>query len=234
MLRPQRPHAGRRERRGTRAGRGGARRAPLPEGQAGAAVDVHRRHRRDGVRHAAGAVPGARGPAVPPRPRGGRLAVLRGRVRARSSARSRSGWVRRVRRTGSRSSSRSSVWGAAIAAFGLVGDHLGLALVVPRGRGRRRRDLRGVPQHDATTHRPGRAARPPRARSTSSSSRADRARRLRRRVGRERVHADGLGRVRWIVVPRGRRRDRGVVPRFARWRVGDPRRDASRDRSSAD
>ena len=222
MLRPQRPDPGRRRSRTTSGFAAVLERAALPEGQAGPAVDVHGRHRRDGLRDAPGAVPGARGPAVPPRRRGGRLAVRARRRSARSSARVELGLDRPGPPARTRDPVSVTVWGAAIAAFGLVGSNLGLALAflaIAGGADVISAVFRNTVQQ---THRARRSARSARRRSTSSSSPADRASAT-SKAGRSRAcsrrrspscpadccASSGVG----VIAP--------AVPRFARWRVGD-------------
>ena len=86
-----------------------------------------RRHHRDGLRHAAGAVRRAGGDAVPSRPGDRRPALLRDR-RRRLRRRAHGGWVGGRPPTGARGRAGGCLWGAGIAAFGLAGAHL-VALV---------------------------------------------------------------------------------------------------------
>ena len=144
---------------------------------------------------------------------------------ARSSARSASGWVSRIRRQGLAILVAVTLWG--------VGDHrvrprraTGSCsrLVVPRGRGRRRCHLRGLPLDDPTARRCPDALR---GRLMSFNilvvAGGPRLGDFEARRGRGRVLADGLGRLGRTALPRRRRRSIAtLVPRFARWTPGDP------------
>ena len=189
---------------------GGARRLPVPQGPQRAPVDVHDRRRRDGVRHAARVVPGARRDAVPPRA-GGR--------RAGCSARSAfgalvgaltSGWVGarpppgpgdhpRRRAVGRARSPRSGWWATdlwlALGCLALAGGADVISRRVPRRSSRRRfpDDLRGrLAAFNIFVVAGG-----PRLGDFEGG------------IVAVDLHARGLGRVRRIVVPRRRRRDRG-------------------------
>ena len=96
----------------------------LPGHRAGAAALVRDRHRRDGARHAAGAVPGGGRGAVRRR-RGGRLAVRARSRSARCSAGLTSGWIGRVRRQGLALVLAVVGWGVAVGLAGLA--HVALA-----------------------------------------------------------------------------------------------------------
>ena len=91
-------------------------------------VDVRDRPDRDDLRDAGGALPGARRHAVRPRPGRRRPAVRGARRSAPSCGALSGGWVRHVRRQGEAVIWAVAAWGAAIAAFGLVGSHLWWAL----------------------------------------------------------------------------------------------------------
>ena len=119
-----------------------------------------------------------------------------------------SGWVGRVRRLGLAILISVLVWGAAIAAFGLVGGNLGLALVFLAIAGGAdvisavfRNTVQQLVVPDGLRGRLGVVEHLGRHRWTAS-------RRPRRRVGRERVHARDLHRVRWPAVRDRRRGDR--------------------------
>ena len=214
------PRAGRRSSAGWAAV---ASRVPLPQGQAHPPVDVHGRHRRDGVRDAARAVPGPRPGAVrpaAPKPSAGCSAQSRW---ARSLGALASGWVSRVRRQGLAVLVAVTIWGIGIIAFGLAGDRLVLAVVVPRGRRRRRRHLRGLPLDDPTADGAGRAARTldvvqhPRRRRWTRGSATSRRAWLRPRSHRPRRSSPAACCASPVSAAIAT-----LVPRFARWTPGDP------------
>ena len=103
-------------------------RLPLPEGPQGAPVDVHRRSDRDDLRDAAIAVPDPRRDPVPRRRRDGRAALLRGLGRGPARRARRAAGCTGSAARASRSSSPSRSGECAIAAFGLSGDLLVLAV----------------------------------------------------------------------------------------------------------
>ena len=166
MLHPQLPHRVTEEmERGWSAVKEGLR---YLRGKRDPAVDVHRRHRRDGVRHAAGAVPRARREQFGGGPEAvGWLfsAVAFGALVGALA----SGWVSRIRRQGLAVLLAVTLWGFGIIAFGLAGDRLVIAARVPRGRGRRGCHLRGLPLDDSAARRFRTSCAGGSCRSTSSS-----------------------------------------------------------------
>ena len=102
---------------------------------------------RDGPRHAAGAVPGSRPRPLPRRRRHRRAALCRARRRRTHRAPCSRAGSCAVRKQGRAVLIAVTIWGVAIAAFGLV-PWLAAALVLAGGRRRGRRRLGGVPGHD--------------------------------------------------------------------------------------
>ena len=126
------------------------------------------------------------------------------------------GWVRRVHHQGLAVLWAVVVWGASIAAFGLVGDRLVLALRLAGGRRRCRRDLGDLPGND----HPALGARSPpwspRQHQLPRGGGWTPPGRPRGRRGGSPVLADGLDRVRWTVVHRrggAHRLDGALVPK---------------------
>ncbi len=208
LLRPQRPRRDGpvdEDDRGWAAVRNGLR---YLKGKRVAAIDVHRRHRRHGVRDATRAVPGARRQAIPSGTRDGGLAVQRRRG-GRPDRRVELGLGRQGPATRPCDPARGPGLGC--------GDHRlrperrppVARARVPRGRGKRRRDLRRLPLDRAAARRSRRAARSAVRVQHLHRGRRTAPRRSRGRTRRERVHAHRLGRVGRLVVPRGRRGDRG-------------------------
>ena len=134
-----------------------------------------------------------------------------------------SGWVGRIRHQGLAVIWAVVVWGAGIAAFGLVGAHLWLGILCPGDRRGGRRDLGRVPQHDPPGHRP---RPPPRPAVRHPHPRGDRRAEARRPGGGPRrggLLADGVGGLGRAPVHRrrrGRRVASPVVPPVSRGRPG--------------
>ena len=178
---------------------------PLPEGQARSC----RGHSSIDLNAMVLGMPRALFPALGPRPlpRGcghGRAPLRRpGRRRARRRPPHRLG-ERRVRKQGRAVLVAVFIWGAAIAAFGLV-PWLAAALGPAGGRGRGRRRLGGLPGHDPPARGARGAAGPPLLGPHGGRDRGTAARGLRGRRRGRLVDAADLGRLRRPRLPRGRR-----------------------------